>query len=638
MQLEEVTFDIKVYKSSSFDGNETEFEKFVSQLSPNIKFRTTINYKAQDESATEKVILFDREQTKLYNTHIAKKFRIMATSKEFYIKFYKPFIYTNPTKKYKAVDTWAKIEKIEITNIKAKYRNTEIYFCPFRQFVNTASECDNGRILDLSTGSGVYHICTNVEHRIGPDIINGGFYTEEDCSASCLEYKDCKVTYDHYANISPTTLYKAHVGCVDNEQNAGCSEELCKDYFADGEKRPINESVIQNDNIRVYTVKNKTLTGEMRPKINYDEEINSMTTNYEETFQTEMKDAAFKSMVDHQSYDRIEYLIGTPSPTKLAYNRTIAGSATKLRTLIKPSSYDFDNGITYRLYQVLKFEQAYKPAFGIFTVDNHLVNAKTQSIEFKDETFMVKQSDGTWKVFRQVNYAKVKQVKEKLVCENSSGGYDTTDYVTDTYIPDSCRRQTQIIWAELPSYRQERNVFYNPTTDSFANYSSSETVPSFSQQEWNSDLVINEYLVTNNLFSDLDNTPGAMIRSQVEKNNGSSFGRMYKDDFIGSQRGYPANIFLYTFYADHDLTYGEINDFLKNKNIAWELANQQKYRSQIDDDGEVSNNIRPLIVGNKNKTTVDLEITPKYTEEGQRVFKFMFLFDPAIKDPFSDDD
>jgi len=636
MQIEDIEFDITVTKSENFEGTDEEFSEWLMSQSKPFKFKTDI-IRVDNRLEDPIVVVFDKDVTNLRGTTIHKKYKILETGDKFQLKFYKPYMFKGVSgiDNLKNSEAFQNIGEIKISNFKVTYTNKDIYFCPFRQLVNQASECENGEVIDLRNSSSVLHICTNTSHRIGPDQVNGGFYTEEGCENACFEYLDCKPTYKHYANIDTNTLLKAEVGCVDSEDNSGCSDELCKSYFADGETRPLNEIVVQNDNTRVYTVKDTALTGISRPRINYDEEINSLSTDYDMTFQTEMKDQAFQAMIENQSYDRIKYTIGDPSPTKIAYSSKEIAGVRSIDGILKPNAFDFDNGQTYKLYTVIKYEQTYKPKYGIFMVDDHLVNATTQPIEFKDETYIIKQPDETWKVFKQINFKKVKKTKEVLYCDNGDGTTTETVYDgTSYYDPDTCRQQTQVYWSDIPAYTQDRNVFYIATNDSFANYSTSETAPAFVEQEFSSDMIENRYNITTDLFQLLQNAAGGTIRSQIEKQDGASFGRVYEGEYVSDERGYPQNTWIYLFYADHDLTYNEVIEQLDNpKNIIWELANQHLYPTEIKEDGEIYNNIRTFQVGNPNKTTVQMETTPKFNEEGQRVFKFMFLFDPA-EDPF----
>ena len=639
MQVKEIEFDVVITPSKNFDGNKTAFNNYLLHLGKPIRYRTTISARQPGvtEGSIKKIILFQREITYIKGSLIHKEYRILTTAKNFYLKFYEPFVYDGYTPEdiQKNEEIMKNISSIKVKNIKVIYTSNNIYFCPFKQLVNKDSQCPNGTILDLSTNSAVYHVCINNSHRIGPDPKTGGFYTQKNCQYSCIEHRKCKVTYAHYANMAINNLYKAKVGCVDNGHNSGCSEQLCESYFADGNKRPINEIVVQRDNKRVYTVKNKILTGIMRPKINYNAEINSLNPNYHDTFETEMKDAAYKNMVSNQTLNKIRYLIGTPSPLKQAYNSTTINGAKNLVVIIKPRADQFDNGKTYHLYSVIKFEQTYRPAYGIFIINNNYVNATTQPIVFKDIEFMIKKHNGTWKIFKVINFAKVRKEKVMLYCKSADGTTTGTVYRQGQNVPSNCNKQTEVYWSNIPAYSQERNVFYNPASDTFENYGTNEIAASYLSKQWNSNLVENRFRITNDLYSTIENTPGAVIHSQVEKDNGASFARRYNTPFNMKQRGYIANVWLYSFYSENSLTYNDIiKNYLTPEYTVWELANQMDYPTKITQDGEINNNIRAFLVGAPSKSTLDVDIKPKFTEEGKRVFKFVFLYDPT-KDPFA---
>jgi len=627
MQLDVIEFDIEVEPSASFEGNETEFNEFIQRLPRPLTFRTTIT-KDDPTGVLDTEVIYKTENTQFKGSRMHKVFRIGRAAGEFNVKFFKPFIYDKATQKYKERPFMKMISSIKITNIQGTYANTDLYFCPFRQMIDTNSECRNGEVIDLATESAVYHMCTNASHKIGPDPVNGGFYSEDACQVACKEYKKCQVTYKHYAEQPLDSLFKAKIGCVDSKENGACTEQKCKDFFADPEIRPINELVIQNDKVRVYTIKQKALTGEPRPKIDYDEEINTINPDYGSIFQTEMKDGAMKAMVENQTFDKVEYLIGTPSPAKNAYNKSVIGDKTTLETILKPDSYHFENGKTYNVYSVIRFEQSYRPAFGIFQVDGHSVDAKYQDVMLKDEMFIIRNSAGAWRVFKQIQFSRVRIKKDYAIC--GSGSYELAE---GQKAPSNCKQQTRVVWSDMPSRKTERNVFF--TGAEHAHYGNGQTADIFKSQPFNSDIVKSKFLVTNDLMGLLEAVPGAVIHSQVEALHGASFGKVYTGPFNGRQRGYPANVFLYSFYTESRLSYGQlINDYLTEENTIWELANPGQYASSIKDDGVITDNINPLIVGAPNNTTLDVEMYPKFTEEGNAVFKFLFLFDADAKDPF----
>lgn len=647
MQIKDFSVKINITPSATFSGTPEEFETYLTSMSNPIKVKMSVIQRDVNESIPP-VLILDKELVNLNSSEIIKHLPVFATGKKYVIQIFKPYIYEKTTEKWKEAPILANIGSISLSEVKGQYSSTDLYFCAHKQLVDTVEECPNGQILDLDNGSSVYHVCTNMDHKIGPDQRNGGFYQADHCAASCVESKKCKVTYRHYAdNVSNNQdlIFKAKIGCVDSENgdNQGCTEDLCKAFFADGVTRPNTEIVVQNDNTRVYTVQNKALTNVVRPKINYAEEIDSVATNFEDTFQTEMKDQAYMTMINNQTFDRISYPLGTPSPRKQAYEKEHINSQTYLNVMIKPMSYDIDNETTYNIYSVIKFEQSYKPKYGIFMVDGQILDALTQDVQFKDTTYMIKEAAGTWKVFKQVNFSYVKKAEQKLICKTGAQDADgnnistTVQYTGQGYSTESCQIQNVVSWNQVPSLTVDRNVFYDATSDTFATYSTSEIAPKYISMEFASDRNYQKFPITDYLERDLDETPGAMIRSQIETQNGASFGRIYAGNFVAIERGWTGNVTLYSFYSPNNLTYDDIlTNQLVDSNIVWELANQQKYPNYIKDDTDIrGNNIKSFIMGNQNETTTSLEVTPSFTEEGQRVFKFMFLVDPVNNDPFN---
>lgn len=636
MQIDSLDYDIEIKPSKNFDGNMSKFNDWLSNAG--LKYRTDLHKIDDRLSKDNQVIpLFTQEETKLKSNLIHKTYKISDVGKKWVFNFYKPYK-RDTTEGYGNIlnqKVLRNIDAITIKNITIHYTNNSVYFCPFKQLVDNKSECPNGKIQDINEKGSIFHVCVNPSHAIGPDPYTGGFYSEESCSNACYEYRDCKATYRQYAKMDNNLLFKAKVGCVDSDQNSGCSDDLCKSYFADYKKRPINEIVIQNDNTRVYTVKNKTVTGEMRPKIDYDKEINSVTTDYKLTFQEEMKDEAYKNMIKNQSYDKIKYLIGETSPEKKAYIIVNNGDSKDLYGLLKPQSSQIDDNNYYNIYNVVKYEQTFKPAYGIYMVDGHYIDATKQPIVFKDIGYLIKSTTG-YKLFKQVLYAKVKKKKKVLICKGSDGKWTDNVYNASNAVEDNCRVQTRIYWSNVPAYSIDRNVFYDLKSDSFLNYDTNTQANYFKAQKFTKNSLINKYLLMQDIYSTISDTSGALIHSQKEKDHGASTARIYKGSYISAQRGYIANIWSYLFYSSSALSYKDIVDnYLTDNNIIWELANQHKYPKSIKEDGEIDNNIKAFISGDTTNTTVETDIAPGLKEEGKKVFKFIFLYDKD-KDPFKE--
>ncbi len=628
-------FDINVTKTKDFNGTDKDFDKYLATLNPRVRFR---NYMERTDKTGYKTKILSNNVTFIHSANQHQKYLINQAGGTYDFYFYGAFAidYKNSYEKELNRQAMKYIKQIKITNIKIGYRNKNLYFCPFKQLVTTDNECPNGKVVDLVESGKVLRVCTNTDHMIGPDRFLGGFYDEQSCEASCHEYKKCKVTYKHYATEDANSLYKVDIGCVDDDQNSGCSKSLCEHFFSKGDIRPINEVVIQNDNKRVYTIRNSVFTKVPRPKINYDGEKNIMTDSNHLTFQTEMKDEAYNYMIKNKSYTKVKYLVGEPSPMRLAYHQSIVSGKRQLDALLKPLSSDFDTGVNENIYMFMKYEQTYRPAYGIFQVGGHNVDATKQDIEFKDISYLIKKPDGNWKVFKVINFAKVKNVKWYKYCDGNNG--PAYEIQKGEYVDPNCKIEKRVVWQDVPAYTQARNVFYDKNRDIFVNYSLSETAPAIKTMKFESYTPYFKFPVTSDLFGVLENTPGATIHSQIEKREGASFARVYNGPYVGPQRGYPANVTLYLRYSPSKLTYGEIINSIENsdKYAFWELFNQYKYNSEIKDDGKFKDsNIRVFKLGDMSKTTIDVKVKPTFSERGERVFKFLFLYDKD-KDPFKE--
>lgn len=639
MQVDKFSFQLKIVPSDDFNGTAAEFETFLQNAGIKIKF----DILSSDSDSVPPTMIVDKAIIYAKSASSTKEISVLRANKKFTVKIYKPYIHELQMEQWRDTPIFSKIKSISVNGIDAAYTSKDLYFCAFRQLVENKSDC-KGEVLDISDSSSVYHVCTDSDKRIGPNAVNGGFYSEQSCFDACSEVKECMPTYRHYADVASSAdvnkLFKAKIGCVDGDDNQACTVEKCQAFFADDKIRPNDEIVVQNDNERVYTVRNKALTDVFRPKINLDAETNTATTDYDAMFQSEMKDAAYNSMIKNGSFDRISYLIGTPSPMKQAYQKDTVNGITRLNVLLKPNSFNVNDGVNYNLYSVIKFEQAYRPRYGLFTLAGNQIDAVNQEIMFKDVVYMVKKPTGDWLVFKQIFFAKVKEIKNLLICVVDDSGENVTttetNYIGQAYDGSKCKVQNSINWVDVPAYTVDRNVFYDSGSDSFIPYSLSEIVPSYQQIKFTNLQDYSNYSLTEYLERDLDMTPGGMIHSQISNDGGSSFSRVYNGNFDTNKRGYASNVYAYSFYSSSPISYNDLmNTYLVDNNIIWELANPKKYSSEIKDDTEIKgNNINAFILGKPGDTTLTLDVAPKISEEGKRAFKFIFLYDPAVTDPF----
>jgi hypothetical protein len=679
MMVDTMTFDIEVTPSEEWKGTPEEFEKFLSEKK--IKFRYSL-IKKEETLNNPSELLIDAEIIEIKSSKTTKKLNISNTTEYLTLLFYKPYVYENKgDAEIKEPDIFKMIGSINIERLKGEYKSKDLHFCPFRQLVNTSAECDTeagGQMITLRSGSQVLNICTDQTHKIGPDRKYGGFYTKETCELNCVEEKDCLPTYRHYSDFNTDDIFKASVGCVESETNTGCTQAKCEQLLADNSLLPTNEWVTYNDDYKKQTIYNKVIDKSIiRPKFNLGDEL-ATAPEYNEMFQSEMKDSAYKYMIDNGTFNRISYRIGEESPRKMSYLSQYEGAKQKMLWNLKPASFDIDNNENYNLYVVIELDQLYQPVAGTFIVDGQRLQADrdaTNGLQFLDKTYMIKSNVSTdsWKVFKKTEFTNIKRTYDVKTCVGSSttsstggttatsggtastggttppppttptGGTTTTPpdnittewnevgYYDNKIVPDNCTISLKVIWPETPFLNIKRTAFYDSTTDSFLTYDeNTEIAEKFFTQKFSSDTFINTYNISDYLQLDLELAPGGLIRSQESLDHDMRFRKIYNVNYAGTKlRGWPYNYKIYAFYSKENLTYKKLEDYLIQENAIYEKANPHKYATNIKHDGDINNNIKPFILGNPNKTTVNTEIYPYLQEEGQKVFKFMFLYDDA---------
>lgn len=638
MMIDTMSYLIKVNKSSKFEGTDEEFEEFLDKTKIKVKFDLI---KREDSVDNPPQALINGEEIEIRSSLMKKNIFVSTTTEFLVFKFYKPFIsessYSESTIHKK---DWDMIESIEIVNITGQYKSENLFFCPFRQMVNNESECNlnekDAEVFTIKYGSQVYHICTDATHKIGPDRFMGGFYSKETCESSCVESKECLPTYKHYSDFNTQDLFKATIGCVDSTDNTGCSIQKCEELLADNVLRPINEWVTYNDDTKKQTISNRMIdTKVLRPKFNLGDELNATADSYSELFQKEMKDAAYKYMMDNSSFNRVAYRIGVESPRRMSYTIADVNTRAKLYWNLKPASFDIENNVDYNLYVVMEIDQLYKPIAGLFLLDKKevlLTPEDTESdLQFRDRTYAIKTgaSADSWKTFKKVEFTNIRQVHSILRCEDGTFEIEEKGFWDNKILEEGCITYEETTWPETSHMNIDRNVFYNPVEDTFSTYdANAEKAEIFKTQKFSSDKIVHTYQLSTFLQDEIEKIPGGLIRNQESTNYGLSFKKIYNTNFMGTKvRGWPYNYKVYAFYSPKKLSYAEVLEELTKENLIYDKVNASIMSKNIDDDGELSNQIKLFTLGAPEMTTINMETTPFVNEEGSRVFKFMFLYD-----------
>jgi len=632
-ELETISFEIKIEPSSLFNDKNQTFEEFLQENKDILKERFSIVGINEDGFPT-----YITSSDAFLESRILKfSFPARNSFSKLLFTFYdaeipdisKKYIFNKDLGKniLKDVEIKANIGKVTADSFRVKYRGKTLYFCPMLQSVPAVNEdaqyslkseyCESGRILNLEVGNSNISICLDQTHMIGPDSKTGGFYSEDKCEAACIQKEECIPSYPNTNNMTDEEIYKVEVGCVKTEDksNSSCVDDLCKSYFLDKYKKPINEVVVQGDETQIATVKNGVPTGIDRPKIDFNRELGEFTSDsYTNAKIVSTKDGAYRYMAENGTYNRVRYKIGVPSPERQAYNIYTDELGDKhLDVLFKPSSDLIDTNNDIYLYTIAEIEETYLP-IKYRSIDRYQVLQTDIKPKFKDKTFLIKKEDGDFEVFKKIFMDKIGVLTEEKICENEE-------------TRENCHTEKTIVWSDYYD-KEPKVVKYDYLDDHFLRASSADIAPSYKKVRiWSKDPILKERL-SDNLDKDIAGAPGAIIRSQKELTDSYGFIRVYKGDYNSTSRGYLSGINIYHISSKDPLTILDIENKLRDntdKYLVWSSINQKNLAKEIETDEEFKNNIKILKLGKPENTTIQLEVTPDATEDQKNVFYFMFL-------------
>lgn len=641
MPVNSLTVNVDLLKPADSEMTDAEWSKFVQESG--FKFRYSVLEVDTNIPDLPPVTIIDREQFQIRSTSSELTIPINRSMNGLKIKFWKPYITTNILESYKYEHLFTKLTDegavIKIKKAKSEYSSDSYYFCQAMQMVANPSEC-TGDIAEFVTGDDQFnYICNADSKKIGPEPTWGAFYSQESCEFACVIHKECQPTYRHYSSYgNETVLYKAKIGCVDDpETNSHCSQAVCEALFADDTVRPINEMLVANDDTFIYTIRNKVLQNYPRPKIDLAAEL-ATSVDYAAVFENEEKDSAYMYMINNVTYNRIMYRIGTESPVSLAYHLEPNGFSGNVYSVdLKPRSFDYDTGSDYYVYSVVKVVEAYAPIAGAWYLNDHDITATQTYIQWRDYTYLIKTgvNTGDWKVFRKEEFSE----------------YLTNNLAYVLYESGEVGQYESIDWVKTPQYQIKRFVNYNEIDNTFIDFDRNSEASYFTTNKFESSQDFYRFNITNSSNLDFFETKGSVIRTQRPINYDTSFEKIYNQPATHVYKGNPQDINIYLVYSKTKLTYNELmkeiegscsavanspcydnlNAKLLPENSKWgayNLLNSRLFRSEhIKYDGELNNNIKTLIMGNPNKTTVSVDWDPSLSEKGKKIFKFLFLYD-----------
>lgn len=633
MPVNSLVVNVELLKPSDSEMTDEEWTKFVQESG--FKFRYSVLETDTNIPDLPPVTIIDREQFQIRSTSSELSIPINRAMNGLKIKFWKPYITPNVLESYKYEHLFTKLTDegavIKIKKAKSEYTSDSYYFCQALQMVASPSEC-TGDIAEFVTGDDQFnYICNSDSKKIGPEPTWGAFYSQESCEFACVMHKECTPTYKHYnaGYGTESVYYQAKISCVDDPENSHCQQSVCEALFADDTERPINEMIVANDDTFIYTVRNKVLQKYPRPKIDMAA-LSAATVDYAAVFENEEKDSAYMYMINNVTYNRIMYRIGTESPSNLAYHLEPNGLLGNVYSVdLKPASFDYDTNTDYYVYSVVKVVESYAPIAGAWYLNDHNITANQTYIQWRDYTYLIKTglNTGDWKVFRKEEFSE----------------YLTNNLAYVLYDSGEVGQYESIDWVKTPQYQIKRFVTYNEVDNTFANLDKNSEANYFTTNKFESSQDFYRFNISNSSNADFFETKGSVIRTQRPINHETSFEKIYNQPSTYVYKGNPQDINIYLVYSKTKLTYeqlmkeieGENYDTLSQKLLpenskwgAYNLLNSRLFRANnIKYDGELNNNIKTLIMGAKDKTTVSVDWDPSLSEKGKKIFKFLFLYD-----------
>ena len=651
--IKNVSFKISVIRTKQ-DSTLTEEDWLEFLQKSFIRFRYSIMEIPDDKNLApitiaDRVMITADKETAVFTIPVNRQMTKLQ------VKFWKPYVSDNPFMKkefdYIFDDFIKKFGgEIKISEIKANHVSDSFFYCPIRQLVASKRECGGLDSTELNYGSGkdmnTMYLCDSNKYKIGPESTTGAFFDEESCEQSCYIKEECITTYDHYQGAygAQAIMYKAEVDCVDDETNTQCTKQKCEAFFRDVNLRPLNEVVVQNDNTIVYTVKNRALTENIRPKIDIEKELGANLNDPEQLksmFNAEQKDGAYLYMTKNLTMNMIKYPVGTPSPHNMSYimkRGATPNSGYGFAVDIKPGSYDFE--IPRYLYMIARLDQRYHARYGSYYIksnpDRAQVQTKNSKVQFKDYTYLIKKPDDKWEVFRKEEFAEYWQ--EKVINVINSEGKIERKMISEWVIqPDD---------GLIPAYFGK----YDATTNTFKTFDSSELAHSFKTDTFQLSDNVYRYTITKDHIEDIYDAPGSLIHDQAPKDNESNLEKKYLGGIHPYWSGHMSNYAFYFIYSDKQLTYDELMKKIEGEKYAINTQKVPSYKNEwgvfdyisngsfnsngVRHDGQLNNNIAPFIIGKPNNSAVLTEWEPSLSEHGKKVFKFLFLYDDKTINPF----
>ena len=508
------------------------------------------------------------------------------------------------------------LTSVNISNFKAQYYDDKFYFCSKNQIITTPSQCLNGEVLEIESGSEQFLVCSSESRTHGPEPRYGAYYTSDSCNQGCVEERECVETFAHFSgDVSSPAAYKTTVGCVDDPQNNSmCSVEACENKFRNHAETPIQEVVYDTArNTRMTVAGGVQVNGAKRPKILIDDESDATTKeDYEIVFLNESKDQAYLNMINDRTFNYSNKTLGVGQPQESAcrinknFDRTgiLSSGDESIYWKLKPNSKDIGNGSAQNLYKIAVTEQVYVPASGMF-VENGYLQSKTMSL-YKDYVYSYITPSGLEPFY-------IKEYHELYQEGNVSAGEPSG-------------------WTGNSQHNTKRYISYDVTSDRYMEASSAETAKKDESILFNGNKNYYEYTMVENIKSTFDTLSGGNLHYQevVDTESSLPIKHYSASEHDEETSGAIINYHLYGIYSSGILSNSDIVNKIENENdkyLVYRASRGRSNKSEIKGDGAVNNKIKIFVKGTPDNMTLSADIDPRIKDEGKDVVMFMFTYE-----------
>lgn len=569
------------------------------------------------------VLIYDKYTYMIQKEGGKISLKINKNLKEINVFLYNSYIFD--PKALDEVSLHGENPQIKVSNLSANFTGNSRYFCPLTQIVTDAKKCD-GTLETLSFGGGSHSVCIPNKDTIDStrSTIDGGFYNEDYCNSTCWDTRECVPTYKHLAGVGPDipqNVYNIDYGCVDDENNIGCTKERCRELFTQ-DLEPVKEKVWEKDDTVVETVSSGVETNNApRPKIDFTGELSTNNSDKENLFIEQMKDRSYQYMVENESFNVTQKKINEVFEEKVAIETQINSKSKQISQdlLYKARSDLYDSGKKVYLYPIIKISTTNRPNVTIrfggniyysdvdtriltqhsryFLLDNYSKtnNSFTRFFPFMwsaNERFYLPIKD---KITGEVNFQWVNTDQEKI-------SYNTFDTTSKKYVPFALN--------SLPM----NEYTYTPNSDS----------------AWTKFMLFRslDYLVNTEgvLFVDKNQKDGMIYDQTKERTIYGSNYHSYQVFLVTSEKRLTYQEIINKLRASEKSTYFE-EDVSKRGVLVYDSKMPQISRTEIEPDSLYADDrVSLYVLGKSDKRTMFMKLKPRTLETGHKSIIFMFLY------------